>query len=541
MSKQGAVMLSLIFLGLAGATAWRFQTKKADDDQLKKSQAARVKAAPIVVLASATPKKITDTIDVVGSVESPFNVKLSPKVAGRINFLEAREGTEVKAGQVLVRIDPGDLKAAVLQQESAVAEARSRLAQARATQGTTDVSVVSGIEQQRASVSSANADYNQTSNNYASQVASAQSAVVDAESRVRTANSQVESAKSDVASAQANLENAQAKYNRILSLYKDGFIAAQDVDDSRTVVAIQQSALSSAKSKLLGAQSGVESAKAQLVSAQNQASIVAKKGRSDIEAAKARAQQAQSSLKLANSNRTQSQAYKDNLSALSASVAVAEAQLEQARSRINDTTIASTIDGTVTSRMMDEGSFATAGQPILNIQFLKWMYVSANVPIEQGQFVKIGTPVTISFDSLPGEVVNSQIAEINPAADPQSRQFLVRVKLDNTNRRLRTGMFAHMSILIRETQAEVTVPRDAVKTKGGKTTVFYVDDKKVAHLRDVTIGASSSNDYQITNGLNSGDKVVILTYQNLKDGQTVSEGPPKDKGEGKDKGQGKTK
>src|SRR5690349_8272826 len=132
MKKFFAIGVFVVALG--ALIGWRMMAKKAATDELNKTQQARRGGATNVQLATAVSRDIVQSLETVGSVESPYNVKLSPKVAGRIDYLEVREGTAVKPGQILVKIDPTEVEGQVLQQQAAVAEARSRLAQAQLTQ-----------------------------------------------------------------------------------------------------------------------------------------------------------------------------------------------------------------------------------------------------------------------------------------------------------------------------------------------------------------------------------------------------------------------
>ncbi|MFX8289561.1 biotin/lipoyl-binding protein, partial [Acinetobacter baumannii] len=86
---------------------------------------------------------------------APFRVQLSPRTAGRIEFLQVREGDAVHKGEVLVRIDPSAAEATVAQQRSNLAEAESRYAQAQIQENPTAAGVSAQIEQSRAGLSSA--------------------------------------------------------------------------------------------------------------------------------------------------------------------------------------------------------------------------------------------------------------------------------------------------------------------------------------------------------------------------------------------------
>ena len=474
-----------------------------------------------MVLVRATPGVIKRTLSVAGTIESPYAVKLASKVAGQIMTLEVREGTAVKAGQTVVRINDSEVKGQVLQARATLAEAKFRLAQAAVGRSSTSVGVLSGIQQQESATASAATDLRQATNNSASQIGAADAAVSDAKSRLVAAESNVEGAKADIQSAQANVANAKARLTRLETLFKQGYVAQQDVDDARTLLTVQSSSQSSLQQKLASARAAVVSAQEQVATSQHQAGIVRTNAASLIEDAKAKLAASQALLKLARTNRSQVPAFEQNLAALKASVDVASAQLEQAVARLTDTVLASPIDGVVTMRSADPGSYATPGQPLLTVQFLKWMYVTASVPIENIDRVKVGVTTSITLDALPGQTFEAKIAEVNPSADTQSRQFLVRMRLDNTAGQIRPGMYARVLIDLEKTQAEVTVPREAVKNKNGKNSVVTVDDTMTAHLVPVEVGVEDATTVQVVNGLEAGTQVVVLSYSSPKEGQKV--------------------
>jgi HlyD family secretion protein len=475
-----------------------------------------------VELAKADSRMILNSLQTVGTAESPFRVEIAPKTTGRIEFLLAREGDQVRKGDVLVRIDPSELQAQVLQQQAQVAQAQSRLAEAQLGQGSATVSASSQIQQQRAGLTGAQAEFNQVRKNYAAQVATAQSAVDEATSRVNSAESSVKNAQSEVQRQQANLKNAKTKLARIENLYRQGFIAAQDVDDARTEVDVQQAAVNSAQQSVVSAQSAVALAEAQKRGAQQQLSIAKQKGQADVIAARARVTQAQAGVQVANANRTQGPAYKQNLAALQANVQAARAQLSQAQARLSDTVLRSPIDGTVTARSADPGALAAPGSPVLVVQSLDWLYVTASLPIENSSVVTNNQVVQIEFDALPGQKFTGQVSNINPAADVKTRQFGMRVKLPNPGHKIKPGMFGRLSIVTGRVNADVAVPREAVKIMpDGKSTVTVVDKDLTAHVVEVKVGASDDKGVQILEGVKPGDRVVTLTFTPIREGQKV--------------------
>src|SRR5262249_49395287 len=148
----------------------------------------------------------------------------APKVAGRINYLQVREGDHVSAGEVLVQIDPKEVEADVRAKQAALAEARHRLAQAQLTENTVTVGVGSQIEEKKAAVATAKVLLKQAQQNYDNLLASSKANIEDTEGRVRNAEASISNADAAIQSAQANLENAKAHFRRKDDLHKQGAI-----------------------------------------------------------------------------------------------------------------------------------------------------------------------------------------------------------------------------------------------------------------------------------------------------------------------------
>jgi RND family efflux transporter MFP subunit len=519
MKRWILVLVPLLVLG--ALIGWRLREKTVAAAMQNQQRAARMKAPPVVAVAAARVRDIVPTFESVGSVEAPFNVKIAAKATGRVDYLQVREGDRVTRGQVLVRIDPSEIEAQVRQQQASLSEAESRLAQAQLTEAPTNVSVSTQISQQQAGLASAGAVYRQVTQNYSSLVAAGKAAVTDAQGRVDNAEAAIANAQAAINSAKANLDNANAKYNRINDLYKQGFIAAQDVDDARTATQVQQAALEVARAQLNAAIAQRDSARAQKEAAQKQSEIGRAKGRADIESAQAMVVQARAALEYAKSNKAQRPAYKQNLKALSDAVAAAQAGVRNAQAQLANTVLASPIDGFVTARNMDPGAMATSGQPILTVQSVRQIWITVPVPEEVSHSIYLGQPATTRLDALPGRTFTGKVAQINAAADPMSRQFQVRVILDNAQNMIKPGMFARVIMVTHRVRGAVVVPREAIQQSPAGASVTVVSEASVAQRRPVTLGASDADGIAISEGLQPGERVVVMSATPVRDGQVV--------------------
>ncbi|MHB8636135.1 MAG: efflux RND transporter periplasmic adaptor subunit [Fimbriimonadaceae bacterium] len=517
------IVILVFVAAIVVLVGWRMAQKGAINKQLASSAKQRSSGPVSVSAAIAGPRSIEQTLDAVGSIQSPYNVKLSPKVSGLIDYLQVREGDRVTAGQVLIRLDPDTLTATVLQNKANVAQAQERYAQAKITQNPTDVGVKTAISQQHAAVDTARANLNQVTQNYNARVAAAQAAVTDGDAKIAEATASLASANANLGSAKANAKNAQTKLDRLLSLYKQDYVAAQDVDDQKTLVEVANAAVDVAQKGIDAATQGVRSATAERDASQNQLDITKKQADADVKVAKAAVVTATQSLKLAQANTAQAPAYQASLDALHAGVQAAQGTLKASEVLAGDVNITSPIDGTVTSRTLDPGSIAQPGTPILTIQFLKWVYFNASIPIEEGSQVFPGQKVTVDLDALPGRTFEGKVAQVDASADPTSHQFLVLVKLDNSGMLLRPGMYGHIHIVVNLKRAAVTVPREAVTTDpDGTSSVFVIDASNKAHSVPVKLGAHDAHGFEVLDGVKAGDKVVSLTYQALADGREVN-------------------
>ena len=533
------IVILLVLFGMIGYRVYGFYVKKQADAAVT---AMRKKAPAIVSVAPVRLRDIVNTYDATGSLESPFDIKLSAKVIGRIVDLTLREGDHVKKGQVVVRLDPTQLQAQVQQAAAQLAEAQYNLAQARIRQNPNDVNVYASIKMSEAGVASAKANYDQVCQNIEARLVTAAEAVRKTATQVESAQAQVKNAQAALGSAIANKDDAQAKFDRTEELYKQGYIAAQDVDDARAALAVQQANVEVARGQVATANAGLDAARSDQQTSVEQQEIVKTQTAADKETANAALLQAKASLINMKSNKASIPAYRQSLQALQAQVDSARQALLNAKSQLADTIMQSPVDGWVTNRYMDPGDMATAGTPILAVQYTHQLWITLNIPEDVYVKLHLGQIATVSFDEFPGETFHAKIVQLNPAADPTSRLFQVRVLLDDAGNRFKPGMFAHVSLETNHIRQTVTVPREAVQYDRDQQPYVNVmvpdatdPTKGIAQHHPVIVGAADATDIAVTAKdsalpINLGDQVITISAYSLdKDMLPVRLAPAKGK------------
>lgn len=288
---------------------------------------------------------------------------IAPKISGNVIEVAVLDNQTVKAGQVLVRIDPRDYQAAVDIAKAAVLQAEGQLRAARVS--------VPWI-----------ADTTQSGNT----VASAQLADAETEvERSRIAYDQANSsdlayAQANVASKQANNDRAQADLARMKPLVDKAEISKLQYDSYVAAASVAESDLHAAQEKLASAQKDAAIRKAALDSSL-----------SKVNTAKAQVQTTVA-------NRKQVDVRNADAGTAAAAVEAARARVEAAELMLSYTTIRAPIDGTVTRKSVEVGQIVQPGQGLMTLIPLQDTWVTANFKETQLADVHPGQRAEIHVD-----------------------------------------------------------------------------------------------------------------------------------------------
>jgi RND family efflux transporter MFP subunit len=131
--------------------------------------------------------------------------------------------------------------------------------------------------------------------------------------------------------------------------------------------------------------------------------------------------------------------------------------------------------------------------------------------------------VILKFDALPDEEFHGQVTRVEPYVDPSTRTSSVEIELNNESigNRLRPGMFGQASIVEREFKNTILVPASAIQN-GDSGSFVFLEENGTAKIKPVTTGIRQGDYVQITDGLVSGDRVIVFGGSNLNDGDSVT-------------------
>jgi len=202
----------------------------------------------------------------------------------------------------------------------------------------------------------------------------------------------------------------------------------------------------------------------------------------------------------------------DRLVSGQASQRVAEIQAARANIR-------APFDGSLAAVELEQGEVAGPGAPAARLVVIDPVKVTVSVADRDVGLLEAGTEVKVSVDAL-AEPRVGEIARILPAADIDTRTFIVEVEVPNSDKALLPGMIARVEVEQSLRKDSLLIPQGFLVTKRDANGVFVVEDG-VARWRPLDLGPLVRDQVVIEGGLDVGDNIVIVGQRSLADGDAV--------------------
>ncbi len=200
----------------------------------------------------------------------------------------------------------------------------------------------------------------------------------------------------------------------------------------------------------------------------------------------------------------------------------AKSAVSIARSSLNDCRLYAPISGVVGKRAIEPGMSSIPNMTYLTIINIDKVY--AKVSVSEGEISSIarGEEAKVKIRALDNTEFTGKVEEIGIIADPVAHTYKVKIALNNKDRKLKPGMIC--DIKFSNKQADTTrlsVPNNAVLVDElGKNYVYVVSNGK-ATRKYIKTGKLLSEGVEVTEGLSSGEQVVVASQQRIVDNSSV--------------------
>ncbi len=187
--------------------------------------------------------------------------------------------------------------------------------------------------------------------------------------------------------------------------------------------------------------------------------------------------------------------------------------------------VKSPINGQVAQHLVDigeavSGGMGMPGTPVARVVDPRQLEINVHVIEREIGKVAVGQKVKVNVTSFPEETFLGSVTRVAPVLDPLSRTALVKITLQKSGGKLKSGMLADVHIIVAQKEKGLLIPRDAVLKQNRLRFVYVVQGGKV-HRQDVQTGWVQGDRLEILAGVSPQDQVVVQGQSRLTESSSV--------------------
>ena len=462
-------------------------------------------------IVTAFTGDLASTATATGDIQPQREAQLSLSVAGTVDEVLVREGSEVQAGDVLVQLDTAALERAVATAEQNLIIQEANLAELMDDASDAD------LASSQASVDSAQANLeNVLDGADAYDIDAARASLVSAQAAYADLLDGPDP--DDTAQALANLRNAEADLAQAQANY-DEVAWHSNIGQMPQSLALEQ-ATNSYEVALANYNNATEDATNEQL----------KQARSSIAQADASLQRLLDSpsaaeIAAAESQLAQAEATLANLldGASTEKIAIYQAQVQQARinlaaaqENLADASLLAPFAGVITAVHVAEGEMANGlAAELVDTDSLEVVLSVDEVDIGD---LAVGQAAIITLETWPGEEIAGEIVSIAPKSSASNSAIVayeVRLSLGETDLPVLIGMTAEADLITAAKEGVLLVPNQAITPdrSAGTYSVNLIETSPDGGITtrpvEVTIGLKDDDYTEITSGLSEGDRLSL--------------------------------
>jgi RND family efflux transporter MFP subunit len=193
---------------------------------------------------------------------------------------------------------------------------------------------------------------------------------------------------------------------------------------------------------------------------------------------------------------------------------LAAATVEKTKALLAYSQIVAPFDGVVARRLVNRGDLVQAPTgtlmtPLFTVQRIDTIRVFCDVPENDVPHLHIGDPAIVKPSGLEGKPFIGKVTRFSLRLDPETRSMRTEIDLPNSEERLYPGMYAQVSLEMNRHPDVLTVPAAAVGSDGDGSFVNTIADNRITRLA-VKTGLTDNGRIEVTAGLSEGTPVVAI-------------------------------
>ena len=212
----------------------------------------------------------------------------------------------------------------------------------------------------------------------------------------------------------------------------------------------------------------------------------------------------------------------------SSQISASQASIAQLRERINDYTIKSPADGTISTLHIKDTNVVTMQTPIVTLSTNNDNSIESHISTKDIGSVKVGDTVEMTLErrgednvKIPGtiSVVDNRATAVISALGVEEKRVKVTISFDDTS--LKEGYDIQTEFCYYRDENKIIVPKTAIFKANEEYYVYKIERGKAVKTK-ITKGMELRTDTVVEDGLNAGDRVINdANVAGLKNGARV--------------------
>jgi len=421
-----------------------------------------------------------------GNLEPLVKVEVKSNVEGEIDKLFVDEGHDVQKGQQLLKIDEKQIREAYNQAKANYEAARAEMDRAEERSKLNYDKLTSDIQLSENSLKSSQANLEGTKARAQQQLSRARMSIRSLEDSLEQdtislnkAQIVLDRAKSSEKSAKVKLDNAKAELDRKKELYNKKYVSLQEVENTQLAYSSADSQYKAAQSdieaqekNILSHNKSIESRGIRIQAEKDDLEVLIRSLEKERNQVEIQGEQAEQRLELLKKGKSSEQQISELAKATAnASLIRAQSMLNNAKERLDWTTVIAPMSGRIVQCQVEEGEIITSGRsawsqgpPIMTIADLSKMVVKTHVHEFDIGKVKVGQKAEIKISAYPDDVFMGEVKERSPSGQFMDNviKFEVIVEVTKAPKLLLPGMTADVDIIVDERDKVLQLPIEAV-------------------------------------------------------------------------------
>jgi len=568
--KSPIIILVIIVL-LAGTISYAAYNYKNNSDN-DEGYILEDIAGPLVQIQKVLAKTVSNTISLSAITQPLDEVKVSPKMSGKIVALYAQEGDFVYAGQVVAQLEQDQIILANYNTASNNYQIAQKNLENTILSTQKDVEAAEiGVSTAEKSLASASKNLTNTSDKIITDISNTyENAKLESNYTLLTVNNTLTAVKKILddhgqecygdycqsfmtANSQSfndlmtSYPGARSEYNKTLNYYnsiKDNTIQAETeellvkvtnlldkvssvLDDMRLVLAyaitsgdFTTTQLETAKNSIHSNQALIDGASTSIQATEQSIANLKIGNIMSNDAVRTAIDLAEKQLEAAQKNLSSVKA-KAKIQINSAKIQVESAggQLNVISAQLGNTIIASPISGVVNQKFINAGEMAMVGSSLFTVVNTNSIKIEISLTEFDIGKVSVGQEVKVSLSANPDKVFLGRIYYVSVMAD-SSKKFPVKIQIENKDSKIKAGMVTKIDIITSQENNVLIIPKESIFYQGEEQRIYIVEDL-IVKIKTVKTEPVNEQELKVIDGIEEGEEIIIQGNFDLQDGQRV--------------------